>query len=106
MQLDTDCTPDGSFSVKSNTNLLAKELFVDEAVEVSGVLLDIRDNPAPSKVTVFSRQLLHDRISTKNNLARRRILQPVVSMDYMICRRQLEASIHLFLHCEFSYNYL
>jgi hypothetical protein len=50
MQLDTDFTADGSFSVKSTNSLLAKEFLVDETVEVFEMFLHIWDNLAPSKV--------------------------------------------------------
>jgi hypothetical protein len=54
---------------------------------------------APSKVCAFSWQLLLDRISTKDNLLKRRILQ-VQHGQCVMCSVLPESACHLFLHCK------
>jgi hypothetical protein len=56
---------------------------------------------APSKVCAFSWQLLLDRIQTKDNLLRRRIIQ-VEQGQCVICGGVSETALHLFLHCKIA----
>ena len=51
---------------------------------------------APSKVVVFSWQLLLDRIPTKLNLSHRGVPRPVGGLGCVFCD---ESSVHLFLSC-------
>jgi hypothetical protein len=53
---------------------------------------------APSKVCAFSWQLLLDRIQTKDNLLKRRIIQPPQG-QCVFCGLAPESATHLFLHC-------
>lgn len=61
-------------------------------------------SPAPSKVVVFSWQLLLNRIPTKDNLLRRRILAPVSLGRCEFCDQVGETAAHLFLHCEWMFK--
>jgi hypothetical protein len=53
---------------------------------------------APSKVRAFAWQLLLDRIQTKDNLFKRRLIQPD-QLRCVMCNQNLESAKHLFLHC-------
>jgi hypothetical protein len=53
---------------------------------------------APSKVRAFALQLLLDRIQTKDNLFKRRLIQPD-QLRCVMCNQNLESAKHLFLHC-------
>jgi hypothetical protein len=55
---------------------------------------------SPSKVCAFSWQLLLDRIPTKENLWRRRMLQED-NLFCCFCGLDMEKSNHLFLHCPY-----
>ncbi|PNX71927.1 ribonuclease H [Trifolium pratense] len=63
--------PKGVFSVKSTYLHLVDELRSGELLEDGKAMIfyHIWDSPALSKVIAFSWQLLHDRISTRSNLA-------------------------------------
>jgi hypothetical protein len=54
---------------------------------------------APSKVIVFSWQLLLDRIPTQSNLVRRGVPLPVGRVGCAFCDSPSESSVHLFLSC-------
>jgi len=56
---------------------------------------------APSKLVIFSWQLLLDRISTGFNLVRRGISLPVEGLGCVFCEPSFESSEHLFLSCPF-----
>jgi hypothetical protein len=56
---------------------------------------------APTKVCAFSWQLLLDRIQTKDNLLKRRIIQ-VQNEGCSLCGVTLETGRHLFLHCRYA----
>jgi hypothetical protein len=93
--------PNGFFTVSSAYNLLVKELRTSNglAPDVALVFKQIWESPTPSKVIVFSWQLLYDRIPTKCNLDHRNILSPDVSRDCVGCVGFVESSTRLFLHC-------
>jgi hypothetical protein len=55
---------------------------------------------APTKVCAFSWQLILDRIQTKDNLLKRRIIQAHHGIC-SLCGETLETGRHLFLHCCF-----
>jgi hypothetical protein len=97
---------DGFFSVKSAYFLLFSE--VSGAVEFVGranpVFERIWKSPALSKLIAFSWQLLHNRIPTKDNLARRGILRGDVPGSCVVCTGSLETVSHLFLHCDFAFS--
>jgi hypothetical protein len=56
---------------------------------------------APTKVCAFSWQLLLDRVQTKDNLLKRRIIQQQHGQCSM-CGAALESWRHLFLHCSYA----
>ena len=53
----------------------------------------------PLKVLVFSWRLLRNRIPTKDNLYRRRIIQEEAQLCISGCGK-IETTYHLFLHCD------
>ncbi|MCI37816.1 F-box family protein, partial [Trifolium medium] len=56
-------------------------------------------SPAPSKIIAFSWQLLHDRVSTKQNLFLRGVIHHANEVNCGWCLDSSESAIHLFLHC-------
>jgi len=67
---------EGRFTVSSSYELLAGLLMPPETLSESKEMVfgSVWKSPAPSKVVVFSWQLLLDRIQAKVNLARGRII--------------------------------
>ncbi|MCH80638.1 putative ribonuclease H protein [Trifolium medium] len=59
---------------------------------------------APSKINAFAWQLLHDRIPTRQNLQRRRIIEENGDMSCVLCGEVPESSLHLFIYCEFAHK--
>jgi hypothetical protein len=55
----------------------------------------------PSKVSAFSWQLLLDRVPTRVNLCRRRVVSTDETLC-LICQEGVETASHLFLHCSFA----
>jgi hypothetical protein len=68
------------------------------------IFSSIWESPAPSKVVVFSWQLLHDRLPTKVNPARRGVLGREVEVKCVWCNHDPEATNHLFLHCKVAHR--
>jgi hypothetical protein len=95
---------DGCFSVKSTYSLLCKELNGDAELMVTSntVFEQLWKSPAPSKIIVFSWQVLHNRIPTRDNLMRRGIIQGDNSTDCVLCTGLRESTIHLLLHCGYA----
>ncbi|MCH90920.1 F-box family protein [Trifolium medium] len=56
--------------------------------------------PAPSKVNAFAWQLLHDRIPTRQDLYRRRIIGGGGDTSCVLCGEVSESSAHLFIYCD------
>ncbi|MCH88363.1 LINE-1 reverse transcriptase like, partial [Trifolium medium] len=94
--------PEGCFSVKSAYDEISKEIVGGLALEPHHALIfeKIWDSPAPSKVIVFSWQLLHDRVPTKENMLVRGILPDENGGGCVWCPGVSESSSHLFLHCK------
>jgi len=92
---------EGFFTVSSTYELLAGLLMPPESLFETKEMVfgSVWKSPAPSKVVAFSWQLLLDRIPTKTNLARRRILPVEASERCVFCDQAGETSAHLFLHC-------
>lgn len=57
-------------------------------------------SPAPLKVVAFAWRVFLNRIPSKDNLALRNVLPPEASLLCVMCDREEESAIHLFLHCE------
>ena len=80
-------SPDGRYSVKSAYSILIKGLLTAGTPE--GVVLQAVPRVwklwGPSKVIVFSWQLLLDRIPSRSNLTRRGIPLPVGGVDCVLC---------------------
>jgi len=60
---------------------------------------DVWHRYIPSKVSLFVWRLLRDRLPTKNNLARRRVIQ-TTDTAYSAGCGELETAFHLFLGCD------
>jgi hypothetical protein len=58
--------------------------------------------PAPSKVSAFAWKLLHDRIPTRLNLHRRRIIDTTGDLSCGLCGDTAESTLHLFIYCDFA----
>ncbi|GLU12369.1 hypothetical protein SLE2022_290540 [Rubroshorea leprosula] len=58
----------------------------------------------PSKVSVFSWQLLQDRLPTKDNLVKRGVLNVNQDNSYCWCATAPEKVDHFLLNCDFAYN--
>ncbi|KAK2414852.1 hypothetical protein QL285_037392 [Trifolium repens] len=95
---------EGCFSVKSTYSLLCKELNDDAELMVTSntVFEQLWKSQAPSKIIVFSWQVLHNRIPTRDNLMRRGIIQGDNSTDCVLCTGLKESTSHLLLHCGFT----
>jgi hypothetical protein len=93
---------DDGFSVKSCYDMLQNKFSLSSVLEPSEELAYsmIWKCGAPSKVCAFSWQLLWDRLQTKDNLQKRRILHHQQTMC-VICGTAIETNAHLFLHCDF-----
>ncbi|GAU35033.1 hypothetical protein TSUD_103560 [Trifolium subterraneum] len=94
----------GIFSVKSTYELVSN-LMSDRGritPEQASAFKFLWKGLAPSKVLGFAWLLLHDRIPTKVNLFRRRILQQVEDQVCVLCGNCVETSVHLFVYCHFA----
>lgn len=91
----------GIFSVKSCYASLQKlDSSEGELSTVDKVVFgDLWKCGAPSKALAFSWKLILDRIPSKVNLAKRRLLASEDSKMCVFCGLFDETSIHLFLHC-------
>jgi hypothetical protein len=89
---------DEGFTVKSCYDLLYINLRPTQTRDLlfGFVFSNVWKCAAPSKICAFSWQLLLDRIQTKDNLWRRRMIQ---DQNCMLCAGNTETSVHLFLHC-------
>jgi hypothetical protein len=99
-------SPDGCFSVKSVYEELFKEIVAGPILGVleENVFKNIWDSPAPSKIIVFSWQLLYDRVPTKDNLLLRGIILPNGGTHCAWCGQFPEYACHLFLHCKVAFS--
>jgi hypothetical protein len=64
----------------------------------------IWESPAPSKIVVFSWQLFHNRLPTKDNIYRRGVLELEVGVNCVWCVSNPESAKHLFVHCKFVHR--
>jgi hypothetical protein len=102
-RIDTWLWLDGDiqgFTANSAYLLLAAEYIppVERDLVFHFVFKNLWKCGAPSKVCAFAWQLLLDRIPTKDNLLKRRIIQPAQGVC-VFCGLAPESSTHLFLHC-------
>ncbi|GAU45443.1 hypothetical protein TSUD_107350 [Trifolium subterraneum] len=77
---------------------LVPNRIIPQPLEVL-VFKNLWKSPAPSKVCAFSWQLLLDRIQTKDNLRKQRMLQNN-NVNCVFCGSCAESGSHLFLHCD------
>lgn len=92
---------DGRYSVKSAYgHLLSRLPGTDAPVgEALQAVSRVWKSGAPSKVVVFSWQLILDRIPTRLNLSHRGVPLPVGGLGCVFCAALTESSVHLFLSC-------
>jgi hypothetical protein len=92
--------PEDGFSVKSAHDSLVE---LGDSTNLSEwelkIFSNIWESPAPSKVIVFSWQLLYDRLPTKDNLLSRGVLNQTSDTNCVWCGETMESAKHLFLHC-------
>ncbi|XP_039689993.1 uncharacterized protein [Medicago truncatula] len=97
---------EGKFTVSSSyeflVGLVSPHEFLLETKEM--VFGSVWKSLVPSKVVAFYWQLLLDRIPTKDNLLRRRILPPEASVRCVFCDQVGETAGHLFLHCNMIFK--
>lgn len=92
------------FSVKSaylklDRLMLMEDLWREEEKRVSSRLWKC---PAASKVVAFSWKLLLNRVPTRDNLRLRNVLPTEVPNSCVLCDREEESALHLFLHCDIA----
>jgi hypothetical protein len=92
--------PEDGFSVSDCYKILYQKLREPCALDWGSgyAFSNIWNCGVPSKVSAFSWQLFLDRIPTKENLRKRRILLHHQSVC-VFCGADVETSVHLFLHC-------
>lgn len=92
------------FSVKSAYSIVELASRVDVAPpEVPNIILaKLWKSWAPSKVIVFSWQLLQNRIPSRQNLLRRRVITDINNTFCVLCGNSIESVDHLFLTCGVS----
>jgi len=87
--------PTHGYSVRGAYRFLTTTAGVGDSHQVA----DIWHQQIPSKVSVFVWRLLRNRLSTKDNLLRRRIISHEDSACVAGCGKQ-ETTNHLFLGCD------
>jgi len=92
---------DGLFSFKSAYSFLLPRLPASSAPvgENLQAVSQVWTSGDPSKVIVFSWQLILDRIPTRFNLLRRGVPLPEGGLGCAFCEAPTESSVHLFLEC-------
>jgi len=94
---------DGRYSVKSAYSHLVQGLpgvGVRSELTLEAVS-QVWKSCVPSKVVVFSWQLILDRIPTRRNLLGRGVHLPVGGLGCVFCEASSESSLHLFISCSF-----
>lgn len=92
----------GIFSVKSCYSILQRLRLVEGGLsgEVEVVFRNLWKSKVPAKVLAFLWTLFLDRIPTKVNLARRKLLAIEGSKRCVFCGLEDESTLHLFLHSQ------
>jgi hypothetical protein len=97
--------PEEGFTVKSAYDLLVE---YGEGPTLSlyelKLFAKIWESPAPSKIVVFSWQLFHNRLPTKDNLSSRGVLEIEAGIHCCWCDSIPESAKHLFVHCNFAHR--
>jgi hypothetical protein len=95
---------DAIFSVNSAYILLSHlpNMEVLKAQWHAGIFKALWKSPTPSKVCGFVWQLLHDRIPTRCNLAKRGIIAVGEASLCALCSEENETAAHLFMYCEIA----
>ncbi|GAU36466.1 hypothetical protein TSUD_166320 [Trifolium subterraneum] len=89
--------PSGRFSVRSAYLTLTGSEVVSDP---NPLLSRVWKSWAPSKVIVFSWQLLQDRVATRQNLLRRRVIRDISDSFCALCGVSVESVDHLFTSCD------
>jgi hypothetical protein len=92
---------DGSYTVKNGYCFLASN-FLPEVVwrDVDGSMVKrVWDSFAPTKVVIFSWQLLLQMLPTRVNLCRRGVLRSPSQCLCVWCRSEVESETHVFTTC-------
>jgi hypothetical protein len=93
-----------AFTVKSTYGVVSGMLLPRGAVSIEQQLAFsmIWKCPAPSKVAGFAWLVIHDRVSTRENLIYRRVIQDNGEQGCVFCGERMETVNHLFLYCNFT----
>ncbi|GAU46788.1 hypothetical protein TSUD_351870 [Trifolium subterraneum] len=93
--------PSGYYSVKSGFLALSRSRVVEVifSVEEERLLPKVWKTWTPSKVAVFSWQLLQDRLSTRRNLLQRSVIGDASASICVLCGLGSESPNHLFGSC-------
>ncbi|GKV23716.1 hypothetical protein SLEP1_g33415 [Rubroshorea leprosula] len=89
----------GQYTTKSAYSLLTKE---ESGANGSTTFTRVWNPILPSKISTFNWQLLQDRIPTKMNLLRRRVIKDMGESRCGICNEREEDSTHMFLKCKMA----
>ncbi|MCH91770.1 LINE-1 reverse transcriptase like [Trifolium medium] len=94
--------PERGFSVNSAFDFFSSELIVGPNIlsPEKSIFNFIWTSPAPTKAIIFSWQLLHNRIPTKDNLLSRGVINLDAGSNCVWCGEYQETANHLFLHCK------
>jgi hypothetical protein len=95
---------DGEYTVKAGYNFLSSNFLPEMEVNenISRVLKTQWLSLAPSKVMVFSWQLILQRLPTRVNLFRRGIPDLITNPNCVWCPGERETEVHLFGTCSFA----
>ncbi|XP_057436686.1 uncharacterized protein LOC130729074 [Lotus japonicus] len=86
---------EGVFTVNSSYLFLQGQHLEDE----DPVFKQVWSTPVPSNTKAFIWRLLRDRVQTRENLCKRRVLARGVATMCPLCLQEEESSTHLFLRC-------
>lgn len=94
-------SPDGWYIVKSTYSFLFKGLLATGSPlwEILLAVARVWNLWVPSKVVIFSWQLILDRIPARFNLVRCCVPLPKGGLGCVFCDAPSESSVHLFLSC-------
>jgi hypothetical protein len=92
---------DGGYTVKDRYCFLSKNILpaVEGNGAIVGVVKRVWECLAPSKVIIFSWQLLLQRLPTRSNLSRRGVFRSPSQTLCTRCQLDLETEVHLFTTC-------